>query len=121
MARCNLDGRWQCGDRPCLEHEERISGKGPFDVLWRGDNGIIGEWLIGVGGSVNASNLAIVGADWHVAATGDVNGDTFDDVVWRNDNGAVGEWLMHGNAVAAQNLPTVDAVWMVSGHHFDFV
>ena len=34
---------------------------------------------------------------WHIAGTGDFNGDGRDDILWRNDTGAVTNWLGQAN------------------------
>ena len=64
------------------------------DILWRNDNGVVGEWDGQFsGGFVGDANANIqMDSSWHVVGTGDFNGDGIDDILWRNDNGIVGEW-----------------------------
>jgi hypothetical protein len=44
------------------------------------------------------TNLA-AGTDWHIAGTGDFNGDGSGDVLWRQDGGQVALWSMNGASV----------------------
>jgi len=34
----------------------------------------------------------VVPASWHIAGTGDFDGNGHADILWRNDNGAVSIW-----------------------------
>lgn len=73
-----------------------FNGDGRDDILWRNDNGALGNWLgTANGGFVVNDGSAIrqVPTDWHVAGAGDFNGDGRDDILWRNDNGSIGTWL----------------------------
>ena len=48
------------------------------------------DWLGQANGGFadnDANAFASVRTDWHVAGTGDFNGDGRDDILWRNDNG----------------------------------
>ena len=38
-----------------------------------------------------------VPTNWHVAGTGDFNGDGRDDILWRNDAGQLSDWLGQAN------------------------
>jgi hypothetical protein len=42
------------------------------------------------------------GADWHIKATGDFNGDGHSDILWQNDSGQAAMWLMNGTTVLSQ-------------------
>ncbi len=56
------------------------------------------------------------GNGWHVAATGDYNGDGIDDILWRNDDGTVTDWFGQSNGafVTNPNLHSVvDQSWHV--------
>lgn len=69
--------------------------------------------------SDNISNLLRpVGTDWHVAGTGDFNGDGKVDILWRNDDGRVTDWLGNTNGSFTDNLSNflrpVDTQWQVA-------
>jgi len=77
-----------------------FNGDGRSDVLLRNDNGAITNWLGTANGGwfdnyLNSGTSAPT--SWHIAGTGDFNGDGRDDVVWRNDNGAISNWLGTAN------------------------
>jgi hypothetical protein len=99
-----------------------FNGDGHDDVLWRDDNGTVTDWLGQANGgfSGNWNNFANnMTANWHVAGTGDFNGDGLDDVLWRDDNGTITDWLGQANGGFvgnwnnfAVNVPTS---WHVAG------
>jgi len=107
---------------PTADVRDDFNGDGRSDLLWRHDNGAFTDWLGQanggfVGNDLNA--LRNLPTSWHVAGTGDFNGDGRDDVLWRNDNGALTDWLgqQNGGFVsndlnALANLPTS---WQVVG------
>jgi len=73
-----------------------FNGDGRSDILLRNDNGAVSNWLGTANGgwfdnAVNGGSSAPV--SWHMAGTGDFNGDGRSDVLWRNDNGAISNWL----------------------------
>ena len=54
-------------------------------------------------------------AEWHVASTGDFNGDGRDDILWRTNSGQVAAWLGQANgSFIANALPTARADWHVA-------
>src|SRR5258708_3777119 len=80
-----------------------FNGDGRSDILWRNTSGTIIDYLANAkGGFVdNSSNLTVnVDNSWHVAGTGDFNGDGKDDILWRNDNGAMFDFLGTANGGA---------------------
>ncbi|MBV1691747.1 VCBS repeat-containing protein [Novosphingobium sp. G106] len=99
-----------------------FNGDGRDDLVWRNDNGSFTSWLGQPNGgfvSNDANAWNNVPTSWHVAGTGDFNGDGRDDLVWRNDNGSFTSWLGQPNggfvsndANAWNNVPTS---WHVAG------
>ena len=71
-----------------LDNDWHVVGTGDFngdgidDILWRNDNGVVGEWDgKSNGGFVGDANANILLTnDWHVVATGDFNGDGINDI-----------------------------------------
>ena len=83
-----------------------FNGDGKADILWRNDNGTIFDFLgKDNGGVVNNGDNSFVAVDnaWHVAGTGDFNGDGIDDILWRNDNGAIFDFLGTSNGGVVNN------------------
>ena len=106
----------------------RIAGIGDFDrdgrddILWRNDDGRVGDWLATVDGAFvynGAAGLAPAGLDWHIAGIADFDGDDRDDILWRNDTGEVGEWLATANGGFAYNAAVggipVSNDWHIAG------
>jgi hypothetical protein len=104
-----------------------VSGTGDFngdgleDILWRNDAGTVTDWLSnGSGGFVHNDAVASanVPVDWHVAGTGDFNGDGRADILWRNDNGTTTDWFGTGTGgfTTANNWTgTPPTNWHVAG------
>jgi hypothetical protein len=82
-----------------------FNGDGRDDILWRNDDGTIGNWLGGADGSFTVNNDSLVGVtlDWQIASIGDYNGDGRDDVLWRNTNGTIVDWLGQTDGTFADN------------------
>ena len=47
---------------------------------------------------IGGGGLGNPGPSWHVAGTGDFNGDGKADILWQNDDGTPAIWLMNGNS-----------------------
>lgn len=97
-----------------------LNGDGRSDILWRNDNGTIGEWLGQSNGgfSGNANVAYVVSTDWKIAGVADFDGDGRADILWRNDNGAVAEWLAQAGGTFVGNPAVNSAVgtqWKVAG------
>ncbi|MCA1654765.1 MAG: FG-GAP-like repeat-containing protein, partial [Sphingomonadales bacterium] len=99
-----------------------FNGDGRSDILWRNDGGQLSNWLGNASGGFasNDSNaFANVPTSWHIAGTGDFNGDHHVDVLWRNDNGAFSDWLANGSGGFAGNdanaFTNVPVSWHVAG------
>jgi hypothetical protein len=98
-----------------------FNGDGRDDILWRNDNGNMTDWLGASNGGFfdNAANAYTnVPTSWHVAGTGDFNGDGRDDILWRNDNGNMTDWLGASNGGffdnAANAYTSVPTSWHVA-------
>jgi hypothetical protein len=84
-----------------------FNGDGRDDVLWRNDSGAVTNWLGQANGGFvgNFENAATHAAtNWHIAGTGDFNGDGRDDVLWRSDNGDITNWLGQANGAFVGNF-----------------
>ncbi len=99
-----------------------FNGDGRDDILWRNVDGTLGNWLANPNGghSYNAAAGAVqVSTDWHIAGTGDYNGDGRTDILWRNDNGQFGNWLANTSGGFAYNaaagITAVDNSWKIVG------
>jgi hypothetical protein len=63
---------------------------------------------------IGAGGVGALGNDWHIADTGDYNGDGNSDILWRNDNGATGIWELNGSQViGAVSLGNAGSDWHV--------
>ena len=110
------DPRWQVagtGD---------FNGDGRDDILWRHDNGSIGNWLVAANGGFAynaAAGITHVSADWKIASIGDFNGDGRDDTIWRHDNGQFGTWLANASGVLSYNeaggIMSASTEWKIAG------
>jgi hypothetical protein len=99
-----------------------FNGDGRDDILWRNDDGTVGNWLGQLGGGFAynaAAGLTPTSTSWHIVATGDYNGDGFADVLWRHDTGSFGTWLGDANGRltynAAAGLTAVGQEWQIAG------
>ena len=99
-----------------------FNGDGRDDILWRHNDGTVSNWLATVAGgfTANDANAArFAPTNWHVAGTGDFNGDGRDDVLWRNDNGQLSNWLGTASGGFTLNdsvaLTMVDPAWRIAG------
>jgi hypothetical protein len=99
-----------------------FNGDGLSDVLWRNDNGAIYDFLGKSNGGFtnNGDNSFInVATSWHVAGTGDFNGDKRADVLWRDDSGAIFNLLGSASGGFVNNgdnsYRVVSTSWQVAG------
>ncbi len=73
---------------------------------------MVGIWDLNGQQIINASNIGQASNDWHIAGTGDFNGDGKSDILWRNDNGTVGIWDLNDQQIVhAFNLGEVTNDW----------
>jgi hypothetical protein len=84
-----------------------FNGDGRVDILWRNDDGTMRDWLAQSDGSF-VGNIAHFnvnpGLSWHVAGTGDFNGDGRTDILWRNDDGTMRDWLAQSDGSFVGNI-----------------
>lgn len=99
-----------------------FNGDGLSDILWRGGDGTITDWLGMPNGGFqanNANSAMAAPADWNVAGTGDFNGDGRSDIIWRRTNGEFSEWLGQPNGGFVTNGVTAGAqvatAWTIVG------
>jgi len=99
-----------------------FNGDGRSDILWRSDSGELSDWLANANGGFtdNAANsFTSVSTNWHVAGTGDFNGDGRSDILWRSDSGELSDWLANANGGfadnAANSFTSVSTNWHVVG------
>ena len=96
-----------------------FDGDSQADALWRNENtGENAVWLLAYesapGRVAGAALPTVAGPAWHLATTGDFDGDSRTDLLWRN--GSTGQnavWLMDGTTIgSAALLPAVpDSSW----------
>jgi glucose/arabinose dehydrogenase len=78
------------------------------DLLWRTDGGALAVWEMN-GTQIKAADylkngstvVGTPGADWHIAGTGDFDGDGQADLLWRTDAGVLAIWEMNGTQIKA--------------------
>jgi glucose/arabinose dehydrogenase len=83
-----------------------FDGDGKGDLLWRTDSGVLAIWEMD-GTQIKAAYytklgstiVGMPGTDWHIAATGDFDGDGLGDLLWRTDSGLLAIWEMDGTHI----------------------
>jgi Ca2+-binding RTX toxin-like protein len=98
-----------------------FNGDGYSDILWKNNGGLVTDWLGRADGGFTGNGdtfLAHVDTSWHIAGTGDFNGDGSSDILWQNDGGLVTDWLATANGSFTGNgdtfLAHVDTSWHVA-------
>ena len=98
-----------------------FNGDGRSDILWRDDTGQFTDWLGSATGGFtpnSANAYARVPTSWHIAGSGDFNGDGRDDILWRNDDGTVTDWLANASGGFAPSTTfsmQVATAWHIAG------
>jgi hypothetical protein len=63
---------------------------------------------------IGGGNVGQFDSTWHIATTGDYNGDGNSDVLLVNNNGVVGEWQLNGTQiVGGGNVGAIDPTWHI--------
>jgi len=100
-----------------------LDGDGRADLFWQNtETGELALWTMN-GATVTSTwtlSARVPDVSWHVAGTGDLDGDGFGDIVWQHDgDGVVAAWFMHGTEVLfgrVLSIPQVaDADWRIRG------
>lgn len=98
-----------------------FNGDGISDILWHRDDGALTDWLGNLNGGFtpNGQNeLEVVNPIWHIAGTGDFNGDGLVDILWHRDDGAMTDWLGTHNGSFAPNganeLEVINPQWQIA-------
>jgi hypothetical protein len=97
-----------------------FNGDSLSDILLRSDSGVLTDWLANANGSFTANSAnAMFGVPltWHIAGTGDFNGDGRADLLWRNDDGTITDWLGQTNGGFTGNpfYAKPDSSWHIAG------
>ena len=102
-----------------------FNGDGREDILWRSDSGALSDWLANANGgftSNDANAYTTAPTNWHIAGTGDYNGDGREDILWRSDSGALSDWLANTNGGFAVNDANAHAQvstdWHIQAHDY---
>jgi hypothetical protein len=86
--------------------------------LWAITSGNVAVWEMN-GTTVSNPNTAGVGnvvTSFHIAGSGDFNGDGYSDVLWRDTSGNVAVWFMNGTTVLNPNtagVGNVPIIWTI--------
>jgi hypothetical protein len=102
-----------------------FNGDGLSDLLWRNIDGSLSNWLGRAdGGFVNNDAITYtngIPTSWHVADTGDYNGDGRSDILWRNDDGGLTTWVGRMDGGFENNdgnaFVTVSTNWQVQNDY----
>jgi hypothetical protein len=102
-----------------LTKRDDFNGDFTSDILFRSDAGEVSTWLVTNNTAPGANRHTYTESpdlSWHIAETGDFNGDLKADILFRNDDGGVMTWDMNGNAIASQHtLATQGLDWHIRG------
>ena len=71
-------------------------------------------WDMDGGAIIGGGAVASAPANWHIADTGDYNGDGMSDILWRNDAGVAAIWDMNDTMViGGGSLGVVPTDWHI--------
>ena len=121
MASAASSGGVQLAETTTHTQLNDFNGDGLSDLLWQHTNGVITDYLSKTnngGMSDNGSNFWLnLGAGWHVAATGDFNGDGRADILLENSSGTYSEFLGQSNGALTSSGVSLNpgAGWSIAG------
>ena len=99
-----------------------FDGDGHSDILFQNSNGTVTDWLGRADGTFtgNGGKFSVnIGTAWHVAGTGDFDGDGRVDVLFQNSDGTVTDWLGRADGTFTGNAGkfsvSLGTVWHVIG------
>jgi len=97
-----------------------FNGDGTADILWQSDGadgGTPAIWLMNGTSFIGGGTLVAALPSWHVAGTGDFNGDGKADILWQTDDGTqLAIWLMNGATfIGGGGIPNPGPTWRVAG------
>jgi len=99
-----------------------FNGDGRSDILFQNNDGTVTDWLGRSDGTFtgNGANFSVnLGTAWHVAGTGDFDGDGLVDVLFQNTDGTVTDWLGRPDGTFKGNAGTfsvnLGTAWHVAG------
>ncbi|MEP5761825.1 MAG: CAP domain-containing protein [Litoreibacter sp.] len=90
-----------------------FNGDGTDDILWRKDDGKVGQWELNDGVATYAT-IGNSGLDWDIVGTGDFNGDGTDDILWRKDDGKVGQWELNDGVATYATIGNSGLDWDIA-------
>ena len=86
------------------------------EIFWRNDNGAVAVYQMNGIQIVGSGTIAQPATSWHIAGTGDFNGDGNRDILWRNDDGTVVIYEMNGTQiVGGGTVAQPDNSWHIAG------
>ena len=100
-----------------------FNGDGQTDILFRGSDGHVVEWLMTSGRVTSIQDIGPADSSWNILGTADLNGDSREDILWDTGNGhTTTAWFLdNGQLASIQNIGNVPTGTQIGGSHFDLV
>ncbi|HIG28815.1 MAG TPA: hypothetical protein EYQ50_13845 [Verrucomicrobiales bacterium] len=91
---------------------------GLSDLLFEHEEGFVATWTLDAEQVVKAEFIepGLIGEDWSIAATGNLNGDETTDILLRHISGAFGVWYMQNPSLATESSfsPNVEEARLIN-------